>query len=242
MKPRHAHIAFPGVHCIARSDWHQLITPAMSQGGLNGVSLAILDDANVEQVIDDTIRGYKDLDIQFRWTVGPDSRPIDLGKRLEARGLKAIPVAGMAATDSDLQPASESEVEVEVVGPETLQEYNDLMSKGWAVTAPMLREYNAHVLSTCPSKNPFFIARIDGKGIGSANYFAFPDSAYLMSGVVLPEFRKRGVYRALVQARQEHARKAGISLLTCHAMLHSSAPLLTKLGFRTVCQFKSYVE
>lgn len=65
VKPRAAHVAFPGVKCIDRPDWHQLITPAMKQGGLNGVSLAILGEGEVDRVIDETLRAYEDQKLQF---------------------------------------------------------------------------------------------------------------------------------------------------------------------------------
>jgi GNAT superfamily N-acetyltransferase len=240
VKPRSAHVVFPGVQCIDRPDWHQLITPTLKQGGLNGVSLAILDEDEVDQVIDETIRGYEELGVKFRWTVGPDSRPLDLGKRLEARGLRPILTAAMAA-EHDGVPKDRA-VEVELVGPDTVDEFNRVMSEGWSMTSKVLSEYNAHVLRESPDRNPFFIARIDGVGVGVASYFAFPRSAYLVGGVVLPEYRGRGVYRALVRARQEHAWEAGISLATCHAMAHSSAPILEKLGFKTICQFTSYTN
>jgi GNAT superfamily N-acetyltransferase len=57
-----------------------------------------------------------------------------------------------------------------------------------------------------------------------------------MGGVVLPALRGRGVYRALVSARLEHARSRGISLATCQAG-RMSAPILERLGFETVCRF-----
>jgi GNAT superfamily N-acetyltransferase len=240
VKPRSAHVVFPGVQCISRPDWHQLITPAMKDGGLNGISLAILEEATVDQVIDETIRGYDDLGIKFRWTVGPDSRPLDLGQRLEARALKPHLVAGMAATRRAV--TSTPDIEVDVVGPSGLQEFNDVMSEGWGLTSSTLCEYNAHALREYPHQNHFFIARIDGKGVGVASYFAFPKSAFLVGGIVLPEYRKRGVYRALVAARQEHALQAGVSIATCHAMVDTSAPVLANLGFETVCQFTSYTN
>ncbi|MBL4632856.1 MAG: GNAT family N-acetyltransferase [Kofleriaceae bacterium] len=239
-KPRSAFVPFPGMQCIARPDWHQLTTPGMKGGGLNSVSLAIIRSDKADQVIGDTIRGYDEMGLRFRWEVGPDSRPLDLGKRLEARGLKPVSVAGMASTQCSAR--NPTDVEVELVVPSTLQEFNALMSEGWGIKSNALCDYNAHVLRESPKRNPFFIARIGGKGVGVASYFAFPNSAFLVGGVVLQEFRKRGVYRALVAARQEHAFKAGRAVTTCHAIADSSAPTLAKIGFETVCPFTFYVR
>jgi GNAT superfamily N-acetyltransferase len=54
---------------------------------------------------------------------------------------------------------------------------------------------------------------------------------------VLPRFRGRGLYRALVGARLADARARGIALATAHAREETSAPLLEKMGFETVCRF-----
>jgi GNAT superfamily N-acetyltransferase len=62
------------------------------------------------------------------------------------------------------------------------------------------------------------------------------DAAYLIGGVVLPELRGRGVYRALVRARLEAVR-GRLSLATTHAREATSAPILERLGFRTAFRY-----
>jgi len=238
VRPRSAFVAYPGIECIEREGWHQLITPALKFGGLNGVYLAVLDESHVDSVIDATLARYQELGIHFRWNVGPDSRPLDLGDRLQARGLRPVRVIGMASTH--LADLGDSNVCVEKVDATTLPEFNDLMSRGWGLRSQIFCDYNAHLLRTAPAFNPMFIARIDGQGVGAASYTAFPKSAYLIGAVVLPEFRGQGAYTALVRKRQEHAREAGIELATCHAMANTSAPILERLGFSRVCEFFSY--
>lgn len=62
-----------------------------------------------------------------------------------------------------------------------------------------------------------------------------------MGGVVLPSYRGRGLYRALVHARLAHARARGIAIATSHAREATSAPILEAIGFETVCRFPLYV-
>jgi GNAT superfamily N-acetyltransferase len=62
----------------------------------------------------------------------------------------------------------------------------------------------------------------------------------LLGGVVLPRFRGRGLYRALVRARLSDARTHGIALATSHAREATSAPILERLGFATICRFARY--
>lgn len=240
VKPRSAFVVFPGVTCIDRPDWHQITTPALKDGGLNGVTFAVMSESDADRLIDETIAAYEEQGLRFRWTVGPHSRPLDLGSRLEKRGLKAVGVAGMAGSFAG--EVGQPGIDVEVVGPDTLDEFNDLMMRGWDLRSTVLCDYNAHVLRESGRQNPFFIARLAGEGVGVASYYRFDSSIYLVGAVVLPKFRKRGVYRSLVRARQAHAHNSGVSLATCHAMVESSAPVLAKLGFQTVCNFTSYVN
>lgn len=55
-----------------------------------------------------------------------------------------------------------------------------------------------------------------------------------MGGVVHPDVRGRGAYRALVAARMTDARRDGLPLVTCQATGDSSLPILERLGFTTV--------
>ncbi len=238
VRPRSAFIEYPGVECVDRPGWHQLTTPALKNGGLNGVNLAVLDSEGIQSRISETIAAYEGLGLRFRWTVGPDSEPKELGELLEARGLVPVAVSGMAASYARVDP--DPTVQVELVTEETLPEYNALMAQGWGETSPFLNAYNLQALRDPRTQNNLFIARIGEQGVGGAGYFRFEQSAHLMGGVVLEKFRHRGAYRAMVRARQEHAHRAGVDLATSHAMAETSAPVLEKLGFTTVCRFISY--
>jgi GNAT superfamily N-acetyltransferase len=63
----------------------------------------------------------------------------------------------------------------------------------------------------------------------------------LMGGAVLPSARGRGVYRALVHARWEHAVARGAPLLVVQAG-RMSAPVLTGLGFRSHGTIRLFVD
>lgn len=67
-----------------------------------------------------------------------------------------------------------------------------------------------------------------------------PRSIYMMGGVVLPAFRGRGLYRALVDARLALARQRGIELATSLAKSDTSAPILERMGFETYCDLDAY--
>ena len=62
-----------------------------------------------------------------------------------------------------------------------------------------------------------------------------------MGGDVAPSARRRGVYRALVHARWEHAVARGTPLLVVQAG-RMSAPVLTGLGFQSHGMLQLFVD
>ena len=84
-----------------------------------------------------------------------------------------------------------------------------------------------------------FVAYADGKPVASARLElpAGRSFAGLYGGGVKPEWRGRGLYRALVAVRAQEAMRRGYRWLTVDA-LETSRPILERLGFEplaTVC-------
>ncbi len=239
--PRKGYFPMPDLRAVERPGWMQLVTPSFKNGGFNEVSLSVLGDDEADAVIDRTIAEYRDLGIRFRWSVVPESRPLDLAERLERRGLKKSVIIAMA---KEIAPgvgaAVRAGVRIEEVDARTLPLFNDVMARGWNIDpVPLAR---AHELLFAISDRPqqLFLAYRDGIPAGVASYIAFPRSAFLLGAVVLPEHRNAGVYRALALARITHACTRGVTLATSHAMAETSAPILERLGFVTVCRFLSF--
>jgi len=86
------------------------------------------------------------------------------------------------------------------------------------------------------------LAVVDGEPAGSAGITLFPpDGATINGGAVRAKFRGRGVYRAMVAARLEIARSAGVEGLVVWGGAHS-APILSRLGFEAVGWRGFYVD
>lgn len=86
-----------------------------------------------------------------------------------------------------------------------------------------------------------FAGLVDGKPVGIGRAVDMPNAVALMGGVVLPEARRRGVYRALVHARWEHAVARGTPTLVVQAG-PMSAPVLDKLGFVRHGELRLFAE
>ena len=91
-----------------------------------------------------------------------------------------------------------------------------------------------------PPTHTLWVARCGGEPAATAGAVLFDRSIYLVGGVVLDGFRGRGLYRALVAARMRYARERGVMLATSHARAETSAPILERLGFETLCRYDNF--
>jgi ribosomal protein S18 acetylase RimI-like enzyme len=240
--PRRAFIPLPDTQVIERPGWLQLVTPSLRQGGLNEVAYSALDETEADTVIDETLEHYRRLGLRFRWNVGPDSRPADLAERLARRGLRQNEVLGMIRETAGAPAEAGSDVTVEVVDERTVEEFSRTMAEGWEMDAAPLAAYNRTVLAGSGRGHRLFLARYQGTPAGTAGLVIFERSVYLLGGVVLPAFRGRGLYRALVTERLRYAAEREIPFATSHARANTSAPLLERLGFETLCRFPVFTN
>jgi GNAT superfamily N-acetyltransferase len=81
----------------------------------------------------------------------------------------------------------------------------------------------------------------DGRPIGFGRGIDMEDGVALMGGAVVPEARGRGVYRALVRARWDHAVSRGTPLLVVQAG-RMSAPVLDGLGFERHGEIRLFAD
>jgi hypothetical protein len=82
-----------------------------------------------------------------------------------------------------------------------------------------------------------YAAWIDGRLAAAGRSFFSPRGALLAGGSTVPWARGRGAYRALVRARWDDAAARGTPALAVQAGA-MSAPILHRLGFEKVCQFR----
>jgi hypothetical protein len=231
----------PGLRVVERAGWQQLITPWQKDGGLNGVSLSVLEASEADAVIDATIADYRALGVQFRWSVPPGSTPADLGERLAARGLTPRVVVGMARLTHDVPEAAPGAIEVVEVGRERVDEFTRVAARGWECDPEPFSRLNRASVEQPEAGMHLYLASLGGRpAAAAAACKTFARSAYLMGGVVLPEARHQGLYRALVNARLRGAAARGIGLATSQAYENTSAPLLLRSGFIPVCRFTVY--
>lgn len=238
--PKRSFVPLPDSRVIERPGFLQIITPSLKTGGLNQVIYSVLEEAETERVIDETIAMYQQIGVRFRWTVLPESRPLDLAERLARRGLELVEVRAMYHPTGPMDMEESEDIRVEEVGAAKVDMFTETMAAGWGVDPAALLRFHREIIARPKGDYRLFLAFFQGQPAGGASFTSFSRSVYLVGGVVRKEFRGKGIYKALVNARLKRAAELGFLLATTQAQAKTSAPVLERLGFKTLCVFPVY--
>lgn len=196
-----------------------------------------LDDESADQGIDDQLIHFARLGRPFEWKLYDGDQPADLGERLRARGFRpeepeALMIAAIADLDLSTQPV-EADV---VIGPVT-DRATILAARASAAEAfgHEAKDVGPELLARAlrePEHLSVIVARAGDEVVATSRTEYHPGTGFasLWGGGVVPRWRGRGVYRAMVAARARAAVARGYSHLRVDA-LPTSEPILTRLGF-----------
>ena len=84
------------------------------------------------------------------------------------------------------------------------------------------------------------LARVDGEPASSGGCTLDGEVAKLWGAVTLPEFRRRGGYRAVLAERLRLARDHGATLALVKGRVETSAPILARAGFTDYGEERCY--
>jgi GNAT superfamily N-acetyltransferase len=108
-----------------------------------------------------------------------------------------------------------------------------------ATRARLLEDFRQTVREGKPPVR--YLAWLDGTPVGCGGLSVVDGVGQFWGTGVLPEYRRRGIYGALVRARCEAALAQGAEVGLVTAVIGTSGPILRKLGFRPVGQVQRYV-
>jgi GNAT superfamily N-acetyltransferase len=218
---------------------------ADGERGWSEVTWSNLDESTADDVIAEQIAHFESLGQRFAWRVHDSDRPHDLAARLESAGFHLLGsaelmVARVATMSLDVRvPEGVSLVPAnDPLGVDRLIEVHE---KVFQHDHSRLRRTLLERLATSPEQNELVVALADGLPVSSARVEFFPgrEFASLWGGSTLPEWRGRGLFRALVAYRARAAAERGYPYLSVTAS-SKSRPILEQLAFKPLGSILTY--
>jgi GNAT superfamily N-acetyltransferase len=181
------------------------------------------------------------------WHVGPSCRPTGMVEALKARGFTPGRTPTYEPHYTAMMLTREPPIPSPAPGVETrlVRDFDEyvgaframLVATGepegiiasWVESAPSAWAHESGLAKMS------HIAFVDGAIAGGGMVAYGPPAVLLGGSAVLPQYRGRGVYRALVASRWRAAVEIGKPALTIHAG-EMSRPILERCGFEEVCR------
>jgi GNAT superfamily N-acetyltransferase len=244
----------PGVEVTVTPRYQITLQPDLPIPGPNSVSWIRCHPDEADEVISEARAAIAPRHLPVMWILDPETEPPDFADRLAKHGVHPDPSGADVAVM--VLPVDAKVEGQEIEGLEILDGLADLdtFRKADAVNAEAFNstlrdDQPEHIAmqerrrlnALAAGNRRQLLAMLDGEPAGSAGLSLLPPGAILNGGAVRPKFRGRGIYRALVAARLEIARTAGVDGL-CVWGGHMSAPILAKLGFEKVGWRRFYLD
>lgn len=224
-----------------------LMMATFDHGGF--VTYGSLEGHDVDTLISGAIVHFRDrTDVaSFEWKTRGHDWPADLGERLAAHALAAEPVETVMIGE-----ASALAVPVEVSGV-TIRRVGDSGDVRRDVEAMLAMQESVFGRGRGPSvesaletlesgEAEMWLAEVDGTVVCAGRLQVVPGTEFagIWGGATLPEYRGRGIYRALVSARARSAVDLGVRYLHSDST-DMSRPILERSGLVPVTTTTPYV-
>ncbi|MEU7900361.1 GNAT family N-acetyltransferase [Nonomuraea sp. NPDC049152] len=213
---------------------HGVLRQTSTTHGWNGVIWSDLDHTTADAAIADQLRHYAGR--AFEWKLYAHDQPTDLAQRLQAAGSTPEPAETLMAADIRDQPTTIDLPEGVHLRPVTDTTDIELMlevhQQAFGTSPAHLGHHLRTQLADAPHTIAAVLAMAGERPVSAARLTLHPgtDFAGLWSGGTAPDWRGRGIYRALVAYRARIAAERGYRYLQVDAS-DDSRPILERLGF-----------
>jgi len=252
---KHRQEAAPGIEIIATPRYRAAIQPDFPIAGPNSVGWIRCAASDAVEVIREARAIFASRHLPFMWTLDPEAEPPDFADHLAKHGVQPDPHGAEArvmvmSIDATVEspPIKGLEIRDALADLETFRMADSTAVEAFEADMPaespesIAMQERRRLNLRAEGNRHRLLAMVDGEPAGAAGMGLYPPAAaILQGGAVRPKFRGRGIYRALVAARQEIARRAGVDGLTVWGG-DMSAPILAGLGFEKVGWRRFYVD
>lgn len=235
----------PGAEIIVTPRYTITLQPDFPIAGPNSVSWIRCEPREADQVIREARATISPHRLPVMWTLDPETEPRDFADFLVASGIQPDPhpEAAVMVLPIDARVDAPGTVGLAIhdalADLETLRSAEAVAAEAFASDVPAddtgrIQMQERRRLNWLAAGNRrVLLATVDGEPAGTGSIAVFAEGAMINGGAVRPKFRGRGVYRALVAARLDIARRARVSGLAVWGG-DMSAPILEQLGFQRV--------
>jgi hypothetical protein len=208
----------------------------------SGIVYSRFPASETEAIVQGEIEYFTRLERTFEWKIYSHDDPPDLLAHLRKCGFgigeeESVMVCDLAELSPLLMMAPPAGMTIAPVrDEERIEDYLSVELAIWSCEPDKTGELLRSTLSNRFQGDLGFVAYVDRKPIGCGRVTISPESQFagLWGGSVLPDFRGRGAYWALLAARIDHIRHFdSIRYLRVDA-LHTSRPILERYGFERV--------
>jgi GNAT superfamily N-acetyltransferase len=224
------------------------VSAASAHPNGNRVGLTDVTPDDADALIRRVLAEFRALGHGLQWFVTPRSRPHDLAQRLEAHGLtlrRDAGMVGMARSTTAAAIDAPPSADVRSVELADIRSHARIVAEGFGMPMEacldMLDRFGAGAVSDAVMLH--YLAFEGSEAVGYASTLVDHARRVTLLGgsAVLAPHRGRGLYRALVRARSDDARRLGSEAVVVHANRATSAPILAGLGFEEVMEIAVYV-
>ena len=233
-----------GIYLLPRPSYETVVTDDYTYvAGPNNAWVLDIREPNVEWARAESRRRGIPL---IEWWVGWSVRP-SLATDLLSLGLVPDDEPVLSGMTCATAPPEAPQIEVRAI--ETAAQYLEAVAVDWEVWQVAEDERARRRTNEIDRFDDEYAARTahhwaaygDGRPVGFGRGIDMDEGVALMGGAVLPEARGRGIYRALVRARWDHAASRGTPLLVVQAG-RMSAPVLDGLGFERHGEIRLFAD
>ncbi|KAF4407136.1 GNAT family N-acetyltransferase [Streptomyces lycii] len=227
----------------------------------NAVLWSRLDPATADAAVAEQIRDFTALGLDgFEWKLYAHDRPGDLAERLLAAGFRPEPTETLMVAETAViargggppggdvagapaAPEIRLRRVVDAAGVELVVRVHEQAFGVGATERSRIGQRLLSQLSGAPDTVAAVVALAGDVPVSAARMELHPgtDFAGLWGGGTVPEWRGRGLYRALVTFRARVAAERGYRLLQVDAS-DQSTPILRRLGFTPLGSTTPYVH